>query len=89
MLSDAGGAIVVLEVQGSLFFGSTERLLRRVAQVADAARYVILDFRRANFADASARKPRPPLPDRGTEALLLLWHLAEGNLQDRGQARSE
>jgi glutaminase len=56
MLSDAGGAIVVLEVQGSLFFGSTERLLRRVAQVANAASYVILDFRRVNFADASSCK---------------------------------
>jgi hypothetical protein len=41
MLSDAKGAIVALEVQGSLFFGSTERLLRRVAQglsLAPAAR---------------------------------------------------
>jgi glutaminase len=56
ILSNAGGAIVVLEAQGSFFFGSTERLLRRVAQVANAASYVILDFRRVYFADASACK---------------------------------
>jgi glutaminase len=56
ILNDAGGAIVVLEVQGSLFFGSTERLLRRVAQLANAASYLVLDFRRVYFADPSARK---------------------------------
>ncbi len=56
ILTDEGSAIIVLEAQGSLFFGSTEQLLRRVAQLANETSYVILDFRRVHFADASARK---------------------------------
>ena len=51
-----GGKIAVLEAQGALFFGSTEQLLRRLAQLAAEARYVVVDFKRVHLADTSARK---------------------------------
>lgn len=56
VLRHDGHKILVVEVQGSLFFGSAERLLRRVARAASDARYLLLDFRRVQSADASARK---------------------------------
>lgn len=46
----------MLEAQGALFFGSTEQLLRRLAQLAEDSRYVIVDFKRVHLADASACK---------------------------------
>ena len=56
MLAERGRKVVVMEAQGALFFGSTERLLRRMARAHVDARYVIVDFKRVHFADASARK---------------------------------
>jgi glutaminase len=55
ILSEQGRQVAVLEAQGALFFGSTEQLMRRVAQLAADARYVIVDFKRVHLADASAR----------------------------------
>jgi glutaminase len=55
-LAEQGGKIAVLEAQGALFFGSTEQLLRRLAQLAAEASYVIVDFKRAHLADTSACK---------------------------------
>jgi glutaminase len=46
----------VLEAQGALFFGSTEKLLRRLSEIASDADFVIVDFKRVHLADASARK---------------------------------
>jgi glutaminase len=51
-----GIKIAVIEVQGALFFGSTEQLLRRVAELSETARYVIVDFKRVHLADSAARK---------------------------------
>ena len=56
VLTREGQKIAVLEVQGALFFGSTEQLLRKLTQLASEARYVIVDFKRVHFADASGRK---------------------------------
>lgn len=55
ILFRAGRRIRVLEVQDALFFGSTERLLRRAADLASEADYLILDMRRVASADAASR----------------------------------
>jgi glutaminase len=56
LLEAQGAKIAVIETQGALFFGSTEQLLRRIAEIAASARYVVVDFKRVHLADASARK---------------------------------
>ena len=56
ILAEKGRKVAVLEAQGALFFGSTEQLMRRLAQLAADARYVIVDFKRVHLADTSARK---------------------------------
>ena len=56
ILAEKGRKVAVLEAQGALFFGSTEQLMRRLAQLATDARYVIVDFKRVHLADTSARK---------------------------------
>jgi len=56
VLAREGHQVVVLEVQGALYFGSTEQLLRRLTQLAADASFVIVDFKRVHLADTSARK---------------------------------
>ena len=53
-LARDGHQVAVIEVQGALFFGSTEQVLRRLKNLADDARYVVLDFKRVHLADTSA-----------------------------------
>lgn len=55
ILARAGRRIRVLAVQDALYFGSTDRLLRRAADLAAEADYLILDMRRVTRADAPAR----------------------------------
>jgi glutaminase len=54
VLAEEGRKVAVLEIQGALFFGSTERFLRRLAQLAEEARYVVVDFKRVHLADTAA-----------------------------------
>jgi glutaminase len=56
VLAKDGQQIAVLEVQGALFLGSTEQLLRRLTQLVAEASFVVVDFKRVHFADTSARK---------------------------------
>ena len=56
VLAEEGRKVAVLEVQGALFFGSTERFLRRLAQQESEARYVVVDFKRVHFADTAAHR---------------------------------
>lgn len=73
-----GGDIVILEVQGALFFGSAERLVRRVVEQARDARFVILDMRRVYGADEAARKLLVALHDdvesQGAELIFVHPH---------------
>ncbi len=55
VLDRHGNEVVIFEVQGALFFGSAERLVRRAVEEARAARYIILDMRRVYSADEAAR----------------------------------
>ncbi|SDB07046.1 glutaminase A [Bauldia litoralis] len=56
LLDDKGDLISVVEVQGGLFFGSTERLVRRVDAIAAEAEFIVLDLRRVHDADKAARR---------------------------------
>ncbi|HZP29904.1 MAG TPA: glutaminase A [Acidimicrobiia bacterium] len=54
-LTRLGSAVEVFELQGDLFFGSTELLYRRVMDDVDGVDYVVLDFRRVTGVDHAAR----------------------------------
>ncbi len=56
ILDDKGRTICVIEAQDALFFGSAERLLRRAAELAQEAEYLIIDLRRVYGADDAARR---------------------------------
>jgi glutaminase len=56
LLDVEGAKSAVIEVQGALFFGTTEQLLRRIAELSETARYIIVDFKRVHLADSSACK---------------------------------
>ena len=60
VLAKDGYQVVVIEVQGAMFFGSTEQLLRRLTQLAVGASFVVVDFKRVHFADTSARRADLP-----------------------------
>ena len=55
LLARSSEAIVVLELQGPLFFASAERLVRQGSALAGAAGWVILDYRHVLSVDAAAR----------------------------------
>ena len=61
---------------GGLFFGSVERLLRRVGEMAAEARFLVLDFRRVHAADAAAV---------GAPRTRLLPELERGRMHDPRQ----
>ncbi|HEU4475180.1 MAG TPA: glutaminase A [Methyloceanibacter sp.] len=92
VLAEKGRQIAVLEAQGALFFGSTEQLMRRLAQLAAKARYVIVDFKRVHLADPSARKlilrAARAMAGKGTE-LLFASMADEGPLAPLAQAFAE
>lgn len=56
ILDEIGAKICLLEVQGGLFFGSAERLIRRIDALAESAEYVIVDLRRVHEVDQAARR---------------------------------
>ncbi len=56
VLDEQGAKICLIEVQGGLFFGSAERLLRRIDELAAEAEYLILDLRRVHEVDQAARR---------------------------------
>ena len=68
----------MIEAQGALFFGSTEQLLRRIAELSETARFVIVDFKRVHLADGSACKLILRLVHsmRGGDTELLLAEIA-------------
>ncbi len=82
-LDEKGKLIRLIEVQGGLFFGSTERLVRRVDEIAAEADYIVLDLRRVHDADTAAGRLLTELDagllDRGKK--LIFAHLqADGRL---------
>ncbi|MEM6440748.1 MAG: glutaminase A [Pseudomonadota bacterium] len=63
-LAEKGARIAVVELQGALYFGSVERLIRRVRELSAEASHVLVDFRRVHDADPAAAR--------------LARHMAEG-----------
>jgi SulP family sulfate permease len=53
VLREARKRIVVLDLEGALFFGSTERLAAEVNALAANCRFLVLDFRRVTTIDES------------------------------------
>lgn len=58
-LTERGKRTLILELQGYLFFGTTNRILERVVERIktdrkDTPEFIVLDFRRVNGADSSA-----------------------------------
>ncbi len=57
LLRTEGRRIVVIELEGAIFFGSADRVSARVHQaLGDGARYVILDMRRISRIDHSGAR---------------------------------
>ncbi|UCC87923.1 MAG: SLC26A/SulP transporter family protein [Anaerolineales bacterium] len=59
MLSQTGGALFILQLQGFIFFGTAHNLLDRVRRRAEAGhlpglRFVVLDFRQVTGLDSTA-----------------------------------
>lgn len=54
ILDQNGHRIRIVEVQGRLTFSSAERLLRRTAQIAEEANFIILNFRKVQGVDPAA-----------------------------------
>ncbi|MCB1487782.1 MAG: glutaminase A [Bauldia sp.] len=96
LLDEKGDLICVVEVQGGLFFGSTERLVRRVDAIAAEAEFIILDLRRVHDADKAARRLLLDLSDwvQARERHLIFAHLPSdgalgplhAELKERGAA---
>ena len=83
LLKREGARIRVMEAQGALYFGSSERLLRRAGELAVQADYLIVDLRRVLSADIAACRLLSGLADtiaaRGRQ--LIFAHLeADGPL---------
>lgn len=53
-LQNAGSALTVCELQGSLFFGTTDQLFTQLEPDLKRSRYVILDMRRVQSVDFTA-----------------------------------
>lgn len=53
-LSHEGGRVRVVELQGALFFGAVERLVRQVSALPSEVAYLVLDFRRVLSADRAS-----------------------------------
>lgn len=53
-LANHSGSLTVLEIQGALFFGSAENFLRRLSEISEPGRTVIVDMKRAAYADRTA-----------------------------------
>ncbi|MFZ5493736.1 MAG: SLC26A/SulP transporter family protein [Verrucomicrobiota bacterium] len=54
VLEQHGGELLVCELQGSLFFGTTDQLLTELEPAVHGCRYLILDLRRVQSVDYTA-----------------------------------
>jgi len=63
VLAQAGSHLVVHELQGDLFFATTEVLVRQVLDDLDGVHHVLLDGRRVGRIDAPARRLVSSLAD--------------------------
>ena len=73
ILEQQGALSVVLELQGSLFFGTTDQLYRALEPELTLRRYVVLDMRRIQSVDVTAvhmlRQVEDQLAERGGQLM--------------------
>ncbi|MBL0088164.1 MAG: SLC26A/SulP transporter family protein [Ideonella sp.] len=78
-IEQRGGQAVIFELQGSLFFGTTQQLHGEIEPELDQCRYLILDLKRVQSVDVTAvhllQNLRESLRERG--AMLLLCGVRE------------
>ena len=60
-LAGAGNQILVLELQGPIFFGSGDKLIAELEGVSATMRYLILDMRRVTDIDSTGTRVLPQL----------------------------
>jgi sulfate permease, SulP family len=53
LLEEHGQQIQVFEVQGPIFFGTSDELARQVEELSEEARFVLLDFKRVTDLDST------------------------------------
>jgi SulP family sulfate permease len=74
VLAKKGDQAVIFELQGSLFFGTTQKLYNEIEPELASRHFVILDFRRVQSFDVTAaqmlRNIRDILQERGAQLLL-------------------
>jgi SulP family sulfate permease len=79
ILEQKGDQAVIFELQGSLFFGTTQQLLGQLDADLKTRKFIILDMKRVQSIDVTAAhmlsQVRDALAERG--ALLLLSNLRE------------
>ena len=77
ILEKRGDQAVVFELQGSLFFGTSDQLYTAIEPELGTRRYVVLDFRRVQSVDVTAVHMLQQIEDRLKErgALLLFSHI--------------
>lgn len=77
ILDEHGGQNRIIEVQGPLYFGSAERLIRRARELAGEGAQVVLDLRRVPSIDETAAKllARLIAIDEGPHAAIFLAYL--------------
>jgi SulP family sulfate permease len=75
-----GHGAVVFELQGSLFFGTANQLLKALEPEADARKYVILNMRRVQSLDVTATHVLEQIKDRLEEhdAYLVFCDIPKG-----------
>jgi sulfate permease, SulP family len=80
-LATAGRRIVVMELEGPIFFGTAEKLARHVEATGNDAAYTILDLRRVNELDSTgaAILAQTARRLRGSGGHLLMTHLQDNS----------
>lgn len=57
ILEKEGESIVILELEGALFFGTAEKVATRVEEyIKDTAKFILLDFKKINEIDSTGAK---------------------------------
>jgi sulfate permease, SulP family len=86
VLGETGNSILILELQGALFFGSAEWLARKIeAEAAGATQFLILDLRRVTEIDSTGvhilAEVEADLARRGIRLTLVLHEYGEIGLR--------
>jgi SulP family sulfate permease len=77
-LARSGSSILVMELQGALFFGSAEKVANEIAARQQDTRYVILDLRRVTEIDSTGSQILQEINgDLATHGKLLLLSVAQ------------